>query len=223
MGLATTIVMDYQNVHLVGHEAFPNARFRPKHECLIDPLRFAQTLLEVRNSLQREGYSEAHLARVLVYRGLPSPKYDAKSYDRSQSQKAHWERDPRVEVTLRPLTYRVERDSQGNPVLNADGSYRVLERREKGVDVLCALAAVREARRPDVNLVILASHDTDLEPAIIEARRDGHAKVEAFRWSSPDGWYVNQLGKDQPRDRKIWVSRLDETAFQKSWDLTPYG
>ena len=35
-------------------------------------------------------------------------------------------------------------------------------KREKGVDVLCALAAVREAQDPDTDLVILASSDSDL-------------------------------------------------------------
>jgi hypothetical protein len=36
----------------------------------------------------------------------------------------------------------------------------------KGVDVLVALALVREAADPNVGLVILASHDTDLAPAL---------------------------------------------------------
>ncbi|HEY4420939.1 MAG TPA: hypothetical protein VGN22_15560 [Pseudonocardia sp.] len=56
---------------------------------------------------------------------------------------------------------------------------------EKGIDVLCALAMVREARSPDVDLGILASHDSDLEPALDEAIALQYAKVETFSRSDP--------------------------------------
>ncbi|NMH98748.1 NYN domain-containing protein [Pseudonocardia sp. K10HN5] len=57
--------------------------------------------------------------------------------------------------------------------------------REKGVDVRCALTFVREARQPDIDLVILASHDSDLDPALDEAAALGMAKVETFCWVDP--------------------------------------
>ena len=103
---------------------------------------------------------------VYVYRGQPSSEHDPKPYARNQAQKARWERDQRVTVQLRPLKYRYERDSSGQPLIDADGKRVVKGKDEKGVDVLCALAVLREARKPDVDLVILASHDSDLEPAI---------------------------------------------------------
>lgn len=111
------------------------------------------------------------LRKVLVYRGVPSPEHDSKGYDRNQAQKAHWERDKRVEVTLRPLKYEYERAVDGHPATDARGARIVVGKNEKGVDVLCALAAVRESQDPATDLVILASSDTDLAPALDEVRR----------------------------------------------------
>lgn len=99
--LRATVIIDYQNVHLVGHEAFAHAA--PRHETLLDPLKFANQLIRVRNAAQGPGYEKATLSRVLVYRGLPSSEYDPADNSRSLSQQHHWQRDPRVEVTLRPL------------------------------------------------------------------------------------------------------------------------
>lgn len=219
--LSAVVVIDYQNVHLVGHEAFAGTRHRPRHECLIDPLRFAETLLSIRNAGQRQGHPHAALQRVLVYRGLPSATYDPVDYGRSMAQKAHWERDRRVHVDLRPLRYDVARDSTGPPRRDSQGRYTVFGKREKGVDVLCALACVREAQRADTDVVILASHDSDLEPAISEVRALGTAKIEGFRWASPDS-YVYQLGSALPRGQRPWVTTMDERAFRASWDTSRY-
>ena len=160
--LRATIIMDYQNIHLVGHDAF--AWGSPRHETLIDPLKFAEQLLLARNAAQGPGYEKAVLDRVLVYRGLPSSEYDPEDNSRSLSQQYHWQRDRHVKVMLRPLRYRVDRDAANKPILDVNGKPTILEKREKGVDVLCALAVVREAQRPGHNVIILASHDSDLEP-----------------------------------------------------------
>jgi hypothetical protein len=133
------------------------------------------------------GYPGAEVKSVLVYRGLPSSKHNPKAYARSLAQQARWERDRRVQVHLRPLQYRPRYDSQGSPVRDQDGNEIIEEVREKGVDVLCALAVVREAASPANDLVILASHDTDLEPALDEALRQGNAKIETCQWFRGDG------------------------------------
>ena len=218
--LRTAIIIDYQNVHLVGHEAFPSTRYLERHESLVDPLLFAQQLIKARNERQRPGFPPAMLREVWVYRGLPSSEYDSVDNARSLAQQHHWERDPRVHVTLRPLRYRVERDATGRPIRDVNGNVTIIEKREKGVDVLCALALVREAARDDIDLVILASHDSDLEPAIDEARELGSAKIEAFRWDSPDAFAYQLRSSD--RTRPIWCTKLDEVAFRASRDLTPY-
>ncbi len=81
------------------------------------------------------------LLRVLVYRGEPSAEHDPKPYARNQAQKAEWMRDSRVEVTLRPLKYHLERDAAGRPASDAGGRKIVKGKTEKGVDV-------PELRRP---------------------------------------------------------------------------
>lgn len=59
--LRTAVVIDYQNVHLVGHEAFPTSRNLARHESLIDPLLFAQQLIVQRNLAMQPGLREGHL------------------------------------------------------------------------------------------------------------------------------------------------------------------
>lgn len=218
--LRTAVIIDYQNVHLVGHDAFPSSRHADRHTSLVDPLLLSQQLLQRRNDLQRPGFARALLRDVWVYRGLPSSEYDPADNARSLAQQHHWQRDRRVHVILRPLRYRIERDATGRPLRDVNGRVTINEKREKGVDVLCALALVREAARPDIDLVILASHDSDLEPAIDEARILGTAKIETFRWDSPDGFTYQLRSGD--RSRPIWCTKLDERAFRASWDLTPY-
>lgn len=218
--LRTAVVIDYQNVHLVGHEAFPCSRHLERHESLVDPLLFSLELIKQRNLLMQPGFAKATLRDVWVYRGLPSSEYDPDDNARSLEQQHHWERDPRVHVTLRPLRYRLDRDATGRPLLDVNGNVTIVEKREKGVDVLCALAVIREATRPDIDLVVLASHDSDLEPAIDEGRVLGTAKIETFRWNSADGFVYQVRAGD--RSRPVWCTKLDERSFRASWDLTPY-
>lgn len=211
-----TVVIDYQNVHLLAQECF--APEEPLHEVLIDPLLFAEELIRRRNASQGEGYPPVKLSRVLVYRGLPSSEYDPEANSYNLQQKHHWERDPRVTVVHRPLRYRIERDVYGTPILDINGRRIVVDKREKGIDVLCALAVVREASEPSTQVVIIASHDSDLEPAIDEARSLGTAKVEVCRWDS-DTW-VYQLRS--PGGAKVWCTRLGQESFNASIDRTPY-
>ena len=216
--------MDYQNVHLTGHDLFAAHSGLRRHESLIDPLLFAAELIRTRNRIQRTGYDHAVLSRVLVYRGLPSPDQDAEQYARNLAQKAHWERDPRVRVTSRPLKYDYERDASGRRVLDVNGRPITVGRpREKGIDVLCALALVREAAHPTTDLVILASRDSDLRPALDEALDLGRAKIETTTWHDP--LRPGQCRPLQPDDekRRLWNTRLSETEFQRSLDRRNYA
>jgi uncharacterized LabA/DUF88 family protein len=211
--------MDYQNVHLTGHDLFASQRGLPRHESLIDPLLFAAELIRTRNRIQRIGYDHAVLSRVLVYRGLPSPDHDAEQYARNLAQKAHWERDSRVNVTSRPLKYDYQRDASGKRLLDVNGRPITVGRpREKGIDVLCALALVREAASSSTDLVILASRDSDLRPALDEALDLGRAKIETTTWHDP--LRPGQCRPLQPDDekRRLWNTRLSETEFQRSLD-----
>lgn len=219
--LRTAIVIDYQNVHLTGHGRFDSTRFGPKHEALIDPLSFAQQLLQVRNSRQREGMPDAVLRVVDVYRGLPSSDHEPAAYARNLAQKAHWERDKRVTVTHRPLRYRYQRDTNGRPATDPRTGLRIPvgPPDEKGVDVLCALALVRHARRDDIDLVILASLDSDLIPALDEALLT-RTKVETFSWWSPTQRGFEMRLSDP--HRRLWNTRLNEQEFLRCIDRNDY-
>lgn len=220
--LRTAIVIDYQNVHLTGHARFPATRYGPKHDSLIDPLLFAQQLIQVRNSRQRGGAANAVLRTVDVYRGLPSSDHHPRAYARNLAQKAHWERDHRVTVTHRPLRYRYLRDANGRPATDPATGLRIPDGPpdEKGVDVLCALALVRHARRGDIDLVVLASLDSDLIPALDEAFLTG-TKVETFSWWSPDSRGFEMHLTD--RRRRLWNTRLNEQEFLRCIDRTTYS
>lgn len=92
-------------------------------------------------------------------------------------------------------------------------------KREKGIDVLCALALVREARADDIDLVILASADTDLTPALDEAVRLRSAKIETVRWFNKD---VPSTRGVHRTEHRIWNTRLGEDRFRKSIDRASY-
>ncbi|WP_020392186.1 NYN domain-containing protein [Kribbella catacumbae] len=220
--LRASIVIDYQNVHLTGHSLFESTRRLPKHETLVDPLLFASQLLNARNSLQKPGMAHAILRHVLVYRGQPSVEHDPEGYARNQAQKSQWERDRRIRVTLRPLKYDYERDATGRQATDHEGKKIVKgPPREKGVDVLCALATVREANDPATDLVILATSDSDLAPALDEVRTLGTAKIETFCWYDEPARLGFQLHPTD-RSRRLWNTRLNELAFRASWDRTKY-
>jgi len=220
--LRTSIIIDYQNVHLTGHGLFASTKHLPLYETLVDPLLFAQKLLLTRNNRQGPGMAHAVLRRVLVYRGEPSSEHNPAGYARNQAQKSQWERDRRVQVTLRPLKYEYERAADGRPATDASGRKIVKGKpREKGVDVLCALAAVREAQEPATDVVILASSDSDLAPALDEVRRLGTAKVETFCWYDALTRCGYQLHPTD-RTRPVWNTRLNEEAFRSCWDRTSY-
>ena len=212
------VILDYQNVHLTGHGLYESTRHADKHLCLVDPLLYANAVLRTRNARQLPGHAPAVLHKVLVYRGNPTPEHAPQAYARNLRQKDHWERDPRVHVTLRPLKYYYMRDAAGAIVYR--DNQKVVERiQEKGVDVLCALAVIREACDPNVDLVILASSDSDLEPAIEEAHRMGAAKIETASWWNAREKWGQQL---RLRELRVWNTRLDETVFNSVRDTQDY-
>ncbi len=86
--------------------------------------------------------------------------------------------------------------------------------REKGVDVLVALKVVRAALDPQFVVVILASHDTDLEPALEIAVGDGQAKIETAGWSG-----ARVL---RPSGTRLWHTALAEADMVKTRDRFNY-
>ena len=165
----------------------------------------------------KKEFQSIEIGSVLVYRGLPSNIYDPKKYSRNLAQASFWQRDSRVKVFHRPLKYEFQRDKYGTPMLDRNNVKIPISKKEKGIDVLCALAVVREIRKSAV--VILASQATDLIPAIDEAYELSAGKIETCSW-----YRRNDFGSREIRTEKfkIWNTRLNQIHFQDSRDQSTY-
>ena len=205
------VVIDYQNVHMTAGNVF--MRGRPREESLISPLKFGERLAYIKNESLKEA-EKVELRHVEVFRGLPLPEDPNGGYIRNVAQRESWENESNgiVTVTLRPLKYDIAgHGSRSKPVWGTA--------REKGVDVLCALALCRLARSGEYDVVVLASRDTDLAPAIDEACSYGTAKIEAVKWYSPEvGWTRGSLKTRQ----RIWTTSMKEEDFRACLDTRAY-
>ncbi len=189
------VVVDYQNIHLTARDLYAPVGL-PAEKVLIHPLQFAERLLQVRARKQGDRLQkQAELVRVIAFRGSPGSREQPYLYRITQAQKAEWTRDPRVRVDYRTLRYHKDKPPQ-----------------EKGVDVLIALTLVEAAESGRFDVVVLAAHDTDLEPALDFAARKGTAKIETAGWDrsrrlrTPGRifWHTALEGHDLPAciDRK---------------------
>jgi hypothetical protein len=93
------------------------------------------------------------LTEVRVYTGVPTPDRDAQGHGAMQRRTQAWVAEAPDLVTLvtRPLRYQPGRG--GTP-------------REKGIDVQLAIDIVRLSLAGELDLLILASADSDLVPAL---------------------------------------------------------
>ncbi|MET8426868.1 NYN domain-containing protein [Nocardia sp. NPDC004860] len=212
------MIIDYQNVHITAHDLYEP--YQPVHTSLIRPYFFARRLVQCRNATQRPGYPEAELAQVKVFRGLPSAEHDPDGNARNNAQKNDWDRDPNVKVIQRSLRYNVHRrvySVPANPDLTGE-----IEAREKGIDVLCALATISAANDPEIDLVILATHDSDLEPAVEMVQQTKAARIEGFQWfcTNPiSGQYTRRL---RSTVAPFWATRLYEDDFESVRETRDY-
>lgn len=223
------MVIDYQNVHLTARDVFdPRGG---SHDSLVHPMQFARRAIHERNSRQRDGHPHAELSRVTVYRGLPHVDHDWEQNRRCIDQAVQWRQDGAV-VELRDLKYRFQNDASGRPIMDIYGKKVPLGRpKEKGIDVLCALTCVREALRPDVDLVILASRDTDLVPALDEvydlhgANPTAYAKIETVSWFNSRARQEGAMSGGSLRPtapRRIWNTNLSRACYDASLDRRDY-
>lgn len=190
----------------------------PRHQHYVDPISFAEVLVSERNSRIKPNYARAVVSKVLVYRGLPSNQHQPEEYARNLTQAAYWQRDSRVLVTHRTLKYSYLRSEDGSVIKNEHGIPTITGKKEKGIDVLCALALVREARTAD--LVILSSQDTDLIPAINEALLIDLAKIETSSWYLQGDHTSREIRGEL---LKQWNTRLNFDCFEKARDKNDYS
>lgn len=227
--LRTAVIINYQNVHLTAHDVF-NPRGE-RHESLIHPMQFARRAILERNARQREGHDAAELSCVRVFRGLPHVDHDWEQNRRCVAQQKQWTADGAL-VELRDLKYRYRTNAGGRPVMDVHGRKEPDGRgQEKGIDVLCALAAIHESERPDIDLVILASRDTDLVPVLDELhdRRsrepERYSRVETVAWFNPryEEERTKSGGSLRPTGgRRIWNTNLGRDAYDASIDRNDY-
>lgn len=226
--LRAAVVIDYQNVHLTAHNTFDPRG--PEWESIIEPMQFSRTAIAYRNKRQRPGYPSASLSRVKVFRGLPHADYDPAQHRRCMHMAANW-RQAGADVQLRDLKYEYQRDYAGRPILDENGKKIPMGvPREKGVDVLCALACVNAALDPGIDLVILASRDTDLVPVLDEIH-DRHSKDKSTARIETVSWYNSRWREEGAQNagslratlpRRIWNTNLDRQAYEASLDRTSY-
>lgn len=209
--LRAAVIIDYQNMHTTGVQSFkPQAKPR---DFPLNPLKFSEALIQFRNSKVIDETLLAELTAVEVYRGLPSSTHDPRAHATNLEQKGKWMRDPRVVVTQRNLKYDL------TPSQFPDGTpKRYSSKIEKGIDVLCALAIMRNTTSEKIDLVIVASHDSDLEPAIEEAHAlTNGTKLETVSWFNPE--YKAGRTKMNPKtSSRIWNTALSFEVFLASLD-----
>ena len=227
--LRTSVIVDYQNVHLTAYDVFNPGGDR--HDSLIHPMQFAKRAIQERNARQRAGFPQASVERVTVFRGLHHVNYDWEQNRRALDQATQWRADG-VDVQLRDLKYSFQLGAGGQPIRDINGHKIPIGRpKEKGIDVLCALACVREAARSDVDLVVLASRDTDLIPVLDEvydfrgADPKRYAGIETFSWFNKN-WKregAKSGGSLLPTaPRRIWNTNLDRSCYDASIDRNNY-
>lgn len=158
--------------------------------------------------------------------------HDWEQNRRCLEQATRW-RDAGAEVELRDLKYTFERGANGRPVMDINGKKVPTGRPvEKGIDVLCALACVREAARSDIDLVILASRDTDLVPVLDEIHDLHEADPDRFAGIETVSWF-NARARDEGNrsggslrptaPRRIWNTNLGRSCYEASLDRFDYS
>jgi hypothetical protein len=210
----TAVVIDYQNVNTRASKLFLNNGGEVASQTFVNPWQYAQNALAFRNKF-RPSVANLILDRVSVFRGLPHPVLDAEENSLNQIQKEKWENqgNGNLEVIHRDLSYRT------GPAKNGEGSKnqkKYSAREEKGIDVLCAIAVLRFLQDPDIDAVILASIDSDLEPALEEGIRIAPAKtLETMSWHLPGAsGGKNRIGAKLG----IWNTGLPESVYRRVLD-----
>lgn len=185
------VLLDYQNVHLTARDVFapPGA---DATSTLVHPRRFAERVLAARRS-------PGSLAAVWVYRGIPSNARQPRLHAAAEAQRAEWTRDRRVVVHYRSLRYGKR---PGDPP------------REKGVDVHFAVDLMRLAyTAKELDVVVLATHDTDLEPAIEAAAETGRIRVETAGWAGCRRLRTGQPTRHTALDAADFVAARDRRDY----------
>jgi hypothetical protein len=219
--LRGALVIDYQNVHMTAHDIFGKPKGADIHESLIHPVHLASVIEGKKQDLYQQDPSKDFRVRINtieVYRGLPSPQVNPEGHRRNIKQRSLWETSAKrakrhLTVSLRPLKYRKQWDAEARKYIENPSVPPV----EKGVDVMVALACVRLAARNDIDVIFLASRDSDLKPALEDVQANSSTHIETVSWYEP----TNRTTHGR-LDNQVWNTRLDEACYRQALDLNPY-
>ena len=145
--LCTTIVVDYQDVHLTSHRRFKSDQERPPTPGTDRPAPLREPTAPGPQRAAARWDAEPVLRTVYVYRRLPSSDHNPRAFARNLAQMAQRERVKRL-PSPRPIGYRYWPDAGGRRITNPV-RIKVLRgpSAEKDVDVMCAVTVLRHARR----------------------------------------------------------------------------
>jgi hypothetical protein len=197
------VFIDYQNVYMGARKAF-DLRGHGHLDGQVLPRRLGVLLADRGRHID----ASRTLVSVSVFRGEPSPRHSPKGQAACQRQVHRWSHQSGVRAVTRPLKYYARDLGDGRTIFQA---------REKGIDVLIALAMVTGALKGEYDIGILCSVDSDLGPAV-EQVRDAGRICEVAAWRSPNG------GSPRLRvhGRNPWCHWLDEHDYARVHDDTDY-
>jgi len=198
------VFVDYQNVYMRARQAFA-VQGASYVEGQIKPLRLGLLLVDRGRSVN----AGRQLDSVYVFRGEPSPKHSPRGFAACQRQVAEWARVSQVVPHTRPLQYL--------PSMRSNGQPSAFDAREKGIDVLLALAMVMGAVRDEYDVAVLCSADTDLVPALEQVHALGKV-CETMAWKPPQGY-----GQRLKVPGGGWCHFLDLKTYELLHDATDYS
>lgn len=195
-----TLFIDAQNVYNEARRAF----FSPtdNHVCgQINPMKLASLI----RSQSPAGVTRT-LHEVRIYSGRPDSGKDAKTHAAHMKQCAAWTRAG-ARVITRPLRYPKDWPNS--------------KAQEKGIDVTLAIDIVAFAVDCVHDVAVIASFDTDLQPAIefVRLRFAKECSVEVIGFNS------TQTKKKRLRvpGHNLWCYWLNKADYDAIADFTDYN
>ena len=184
------VFVDYENARRLARRQFLGIS-APPHSGMVHPVKLGELLASRRTR-------SSTLTKVSVFRGRPVPQHQPTASQFFDLYAANWSRDPRVEITHRPLKYHFP--DRFNPEL--------FEASEKGIDVALAMKVVETTLKAEADAIVIVSNDTDLFPAV-EFAYDNGMHVEVAAWNGSTG-----LRFPAKSGKRLWCHFLDADDFR---------
>lgn len=204
------VAIDYQNMHLVGHENWHGSDSTiPTYSTVLEPWVLAEHALRTRRAFR---HASAELCEVHVFRGEPDKEQQPIVGRVAELQHNAWtQRHPNLHIHTWPLHYFY------NPAVGR------MDGREKGIDVLMGVWLAEIASRDDIDLVLVLTHDHDLNPAVQFVVNRQLCEVEFAGWDA----YLASTRKPSPlsdcHGRQLWTTYIPATEFPECAEPEDWG